>query len=340
MRSMVQHYDAKRSLMWELLLRKHAGSSDLREWGPGMQLVKFRERETALPLIARNQKLPFQTSDHSRMTGAGAICVLVVVTFLAVSVPVRGQCAAHKSASELLRAVVESELNAEASDHTHWRYQVKTLRAGKEKEQVKVVIETSEGDIDRLRSVDGKALTSQAEKQEEKRIQNLVHNPEALRKFRRAQQEDARRTEQMFRILPNAVTVTCGEHRGNLVEITFRPNPDFHPSSHEASVFHDMEGRIWVNDRDNRLAEIDGKLVKNVEFGGGLLGHLDKGGEFHVKQSELAPGHWGIILLHVDMHGRALFFKTIGVQQNEERTNFQQLPDSLTPAQAAQELVK
>jgi hypothetical protein len=67
---------------------------------------------------------------------------------------------------------------------------------------------------------------------------------------------------------------------------------------------------------------------------------LDKGGEFHVKQSQVAPGLWEITLLHVNMHGKALFFKTIAVQENEIRTNFQRVPDNLTLSEAAQQLQK
>jgi hypothetical protein len=77
-----------------------------------------------------------------------------------------------------------------------------------------------------------------------------------------------------------------------------------------------------------------------VKFAGGLLGHLDKGGEFHVKQSEVAPGYWEITLLHVNMHGKALFFKTVAVQENEMRTDFQRVPANMTLAEAAEQLQK
>lgn len=66
----------------------------------------------------------------------------------------------------------------------------------------------------------------------------------------------------------------------------------------------------------------------------------DKGGAFRVKQAEVAPGHWDITLLHVNMHGRALFFKTISVQQDEMRSNFCRVPDNLTLPQAAEKLEK
>jgi len=272
------------------------------------------------------------------MLCTSVIEALIAFIILSFAIPAGAQCAAGKSASELLRTAIAGELKAELNDHTHWRYQVK--KGNPPKEESETVVETGEGDIDRLRSVDGQPLTPEREKQEDKRIEALVHNPDALRKLQRAQKEDARRTEDLLKILPNAVTATCGEHRNDLVEILFQPNPDFHPSSREASVFHAMSGRIWIDAKRYRLAEIDGHLTRKVEFGGGLLGHLDKGGEFHIKQAEVAPGHWEINLMHINMHGRVLFFKTIGVQQYEERSNFRELPDHLTPAQIIEELRK
>jgi hypothetical protein len=239
-------------------------------------------------------------------------------------------------AGELLRRAVDGELKAQAADHTEWMYQTRVRDDGKD--QVKTVIETLEGDLERLRAVNGKPLTPEQEKQEDQRIDGLIHNRREQRRLRRAKEEDGQNTERLFKMLPEAMTARYGSRQGDLVEILFTPNPNFHPPSHEAAVFHGMEGRIWINARENRLAEIEGHLIETIKFGGGLFGHLDKGGEFHVKQSEVGPGHWEITLLHVNMHGKVLFFKTIGVQQDETQNNFQQVPDNLTLAQAEEEL--
>jgi hypothetical protein len=239
-------------------------------------------------------------------------------------------------AGELLRRVVNSELKAQANDHSHWMYEVKAGVSGKE--QVKVAVQTREGYLDRLKFVNGQPITPEQEKQEDQRIARLLKKPDEQKKQRSAQEQDAQKTERLFQMLPDAVTASYGKREGELVEILFKPNPHFHPSSHEAAVFHAMTGRIWINTRENRLVEIEGHLTRGVKFGGGVLGHLDKGGEFHVKQSEVAPGLWEITLLHVNMHGKALFFKTIAVQENEVRTNFQRVPDNLTLSEAAQQL--
>ncbi len=88
------------------------------------------------------------------------------------------------------------------------------------------------------------------------------------------------------------------------------------------------------------MAGIAGRLIKSVKFGGGLLGHLDKGGTFEVKQERVIEDYWELTALDVQMRGKALFFKTIGVQQKYVRSRFKRLPDDLTPAQAAEMLRK
>lgn len=267
--------------------------------------------------------------------------IAIFATFLGFCAPAwpAGTSSGDKlPATELLRKVVDSELKAEANDHSHWMYQVREQHHGKE--EVRLVVQTSQGELDRLRSVDGRPVTSEQEKREDERIENLLRNREQQEKRQHAQHEDAQRTERLFKLLPDAVSAKYGEQRGEVVEILFAPNPEFHPSSHEGAVFHGMEGHIWINTRENRLVEIQGHLVKTVKFGGGLFGHLDKGGDFQVKQSEVAPAHWEITLMHINMRGKALFFKTIGVQENEIRTDFQRVSDNLTLAEAAARLQK
>ena len=73
------------------------------------------------------------------------------------------------------------------------------------------------------------------------------------------------------------------------------------------------------------LAELSGHLIQAVKFGGGLLGHLDKGGQFNVKQEQVSPGFWELTVLNIQMKGKALFFKTIAVQQKMLRSSFRRV---------------
>jgi len=273
----------------------------------------------------------------SQTRRAIVVAAVLIVEFLRAS-PTRAD--QQLAANGLLRKVVDNELKAQAQDHSRWMYRRKIIAPSKHEkgEEESEVIQTKDGDLDRLVSVNGRSLTQEQQVQEDERIQRLLKNSNEQRKLQRDREQDAQKSERMLKMLPQAVIASYGEHRGELVELTFKPNPRFQPSSHEGQVFHAMEGAIWVNDKQNRLAEITGRLTQEVKFGLGLLGHLDKGGQFQVKQSEVEPGYWEVTLLNIDMRGRALFFKTISVQQHEIRSEFQRVPEDLTLAQAAQRL--
>jgi hypothetical protein len=264
-------------------------------------------------------------------SASGLVCVLLS------SAAALGQ-ATDVPASVLLRRAVDGELKAQADDHSHWMYRIKETESGKE--EIKLVVESKDGELDRLQSVNGEPITLEQKHHEDQRIANLLHAPDRQKKRQRAQSEDAEQTERMFKVLPDALSVRYGERKDNLVELLFEPNPSYHAWSREAIVFHEMEGRIWIDARANRLAEIEGHLMRTVKFGGGLFGYLDKGGEFNVRQSEVAPGHWEITLLHVNMHGKILFLRTISEQQHEVRYDYHMVSNNLTLAQAAEELEK
>ena len=141
-------------------------------------------------------------------------------------------------------------------------------------------------------------------------------------------------------MLPDAFTFKSGARRGKLLELKFSPKPSFKPPNREAEVFHAMEGSIWVDPKQSRLEEISGHLIREVKFGDGLLGHLDPGGTFDVKQANVAPGYWELTVLNVQMKGKALFFKTIAVQQKYSCTHFKRVPDDLTVEKGVEILEK
>ncbi|PYX17017.1 MAG: hypothetical protein DMG87_16490 [Acidobacteria bacterium] len=197
------------------------------------------------------------------------------------------------------------------------------------------MVETQNGDLKRPLLINGRALTAEQQQKSDKRIRQFVRNPATLRKSLNEKNQDAARSQRLLKMLPDAFHFNYGERRDDLIQLNFAPNPSFHPPTHEAEVFHAMEGSVWVNSKEARVEEITGHLIHEVKFGGGLLGHLNKGGTFDVKQAEVARGYWEMTLLKVQMKGKALFFKTIGVQQNYSRSDFRQVPDDLTVAQAA-----
>lgn len=236
------------------------------------------------------------------------------------------------SANELARRVVTNELKFQKEDHGHWGYRVEKEDSGRK--QVQEIIETSKGSLDRLLSVDGHPLDAKQRQKENQRLQRLVSHPDEQLKLRQVSSKKAEQGARLFKILPDVFEFTYAGRQGDLVALTFRPNPTFRPPSIEARVFYGMQGEMTVDAKQKRLVELKGHLVEDVKFGGGLLGHLDKGGNFEFKQAEVAPGQWEMTVLDVNMRGKALLFKTIGVQETENHNDFHRVPDNLSLAEA------
>ena len=237
------------------------------------------------------------------------------------------------SANDLVRAVVANELKPEGESHGRWMYRVERERQGKKK--AKEVVQTGQGSLDRLVAVDGKPLSAKEQQEEKERIGNLIRNPSEQQKLEQTRKKDAEQCKAFFKMLPDALTFIYASRDGDVIKLNYRPNPSFQPPSREARVFHEMEGELWVHETQRRLVRIQGQLVADVNFAGGLLGHLEKGGHFNVEQRELSPGQWDLTFMEVDMKGKALFFKTIDVNEKEYRSDFRTVPDGLTLAEAA-----
>jgi hypothetical protein len=233
---------------------------------------------------------------------------------------------------QLVRQVIENELKAENQDHSHWMFRLDKQQSGGAIEADQVV-ETKQGDLALPIFINGRPLSGGEERQAEEHLEQLVHRPDAMHKALNAKNEDAARSQRLLKMLPQAFIFTYGARRDGLEELKFSPNPGFRPPNHEAQVFHAMQGSLWVEPKQRRVAEISGHLLREVKFAGGLLGHLAPGGTFAVKQAQVAPGFWELTSLNVQIKGKALLFKTISVRQKYSRTEFKRVSDDLTLAQ-------
>ena len=90
-----------------------------------------------------------------------------------------------------------------------------------------------------------------------------------------------------------------------------------------------------------RIAKIEARLVKDVNFGWGILGHLDQGGHFAFEQKpvESNPTHWEPAHMLLNFTGKALIFKTIKINDDETTSDYRPVPD-MTVAQAVELLKK
>ena len=101
-----------------------------------------------------------------------------------------------------------------------------------------------------------------------------------------------------------------------------------------------MQGYLLVDAVHDRLASIDGTLFKEVGFGWGILGHLDRGGRFVVHQQELGGNLWEISSVSLTLTGKILLVKNLVVNSTEVFSGFKPVPSDLTFAQALDLLKK
>jgi len=240
------------------------------------------------------------------------------------------------SPRDLIKAVIHNELNSSAPV-VQWKYVLEKEVDGKK--EIRQVVETKNGSLDRLLSIGGKPLTGSQQHDELQRLLQLSHSPDAQSRLAEARKKDADQCAAFLKMIPDAfVFEYSGEHAGpheDFVKLRFMPNPNYRPSTREGKVMHELAGDIWVESNQQRLAAIDGRLLNQVRFGGGLFGRLEKGGHFSVQRAEIAHGQWEVTELDVNMHGKALLFKTISVQQKELHRGFERVPQDLTMTAAA-----
>jgi hypothetical protein len=238
-----------------------------------------------------------------------------------------------KDAKEIVRTAMQAELTADLNDNTRWRYR-DAQRDGTE--TVSIVVETAQGSVKRVISKGGQPLNAAEAAAEDERVQRFIHDPEKLAKQRRDGAQDGKNAEELLRMLPEAFLWKAQSEDAQKITLHFEPNPNFSPPDMQGRVLGRMAGELVVDKKQNRIMTISGKLTEDVTIGWGLLGRLHEGGTFRVERREVAPGLWQITETHVNIVGRALFFKNIGQQQDEVQTEFTQVPEGTTLEQAAE----
>jgi hypothetical protein len=272
------------------------------------------------------------------MTHKAGIPVPVVVALLAGVALAQPPSVMQQPPLTTVKNVIYNEMHPSAANNVHWKYRLEKTSASRQ--ETRAVVETQSGSIDRLVAIGGQILSPAKQDDEANRIMKLANDPGQQRKADAARRKDAEQCDSFLKMIPAAFVFEYAGQSGNAIRLDFKPNPNFQAPSREGRVLQQMAGEMWVDARQQRLISISGRLINEVKFGGGLLGHLEKGGEFSVKRAEIAPGDWELTELTVNMQGKALLFKSIAVQQKEVHSNFERMPNDLSIADAANVLLK
>ena len=243
-----------------------------------------------------------------------------------------------KDANQFVKDAIKHQLEADAADHTHWRYHIH--REDEKGSQDRDVIDTKDGQIARTLLINGQPLTPEQRTADELRMKKLVEDPAERAKRDKRAKDDEEKGVQMFKAIPDAFIFKYEGAENGQVRLSFFPNPHYNAPTRELQVFRSMSGMIWIDRAGMRMSRLDGSLFEDVTFGWGLLGRLNKGGTFSVTQSRVGDDHWEIVSLDVKMSGHAVIFKNINVKQVQRITGFHRVSDNLTISEAYQLLEK
>ncbi len=258
---------------------------------------------------------------------------LVVSLLIGTAICVSAQTQPNISANDLVRRVIQNEDRASSSG-PRYMYKLRTVKP--ERTVVKEMVETNDGTVGRLLSVNDHPLTADQRSTDEKKLNKLLTDPDERKDRMEEQKKDEQRTREMVKALPDAFLYQYdGEEVANgtqCLRLKFQPNPNFDPPARETMVYRGMQGHMLIDPKQERLVRIDANLFQDVTFGWGILGRLNKGGHFLVEQANVGDG-WETTRMELDFVGKALMFKTIKIKESEIATDFRKVPPNLTFAQ-------
>lgn len=238
----------------------------------------------------------------------------------------------QQSALDLVKDVIYNELQDRRVE-SYWQYRVQK-RVGSSTFSA-LQVETKDGPLSRILSRDGKPLTDGEKRVEAERLAKLVSNPGELAKLKQTHDQDEQRLKRLMGLMDGAFLYEYDGNDGGFTRLKFKPDPAFTPPTYEARIFHALSGTLWVDTSQKRLARLQGTLLDRVDFGYGLLGHIEKGGTFELKRQSVNATHWRTCLIDVHVAGRVIFFKTISKDQTEARSDFKPIPSQITVQEAS-----
>ena len=275
--------------------------------------------------------------------------ISLICTALALSAAVGSGTEGPPAVSpiELVRRAVANEMK---SDEQPVKYMFRQRKETPSGSQTRLMVETRDALAGLLVAYNDQPLNQEQRQGEFDRLERFLRDPEELARKRKQEKENSERVKSILRALPDAFLYEydgsetgkpgVGEPGSKLVRLKFRPNPKYYPPTRVEQVLTGMEGTVLIDPQKEHIAAIDGTLAKEVGFGWGILGHLDRGGHFLVNQTSIADNNWSIARMDLAFTGKLLLFKSLNFKSTEVYSDFRPVPPDLTFAQGVELLKK
>ncbi|MGC2744611.1 MAG: hypothetical protein WA672_15660 [Candidatus Angelobacter sp.] len=205
--------------------------------------------------------------------------------------------------------------------------------------ETRSVIETPEGRADRIILFNGGPLSPEQQAKQQHRLEKLLSDHDAFKNEMKDQKNETQRRIRIIKAFPKAFFFDFAGSEKGLLRFNFRPDPDFSPKDRETQMYRGMEGSVWIEPVQERIVRIEGILAKDVSFGWGIVGRLNKGGIYKIAQTQVLPGRWHITMLDVDLKGKMFLVNSFRLQRKETNSRFQPVSSEMTFQKAVKELL-
>ncbi len=205
--------------------------------------------------------------------------------------------------------------------------------------EVRDVIFTKEGRVDRLIAAGDHPLTAAQQKKEVDRLKTLLQRS-ASQTVTPTQDAETQRRVKLVAAIPTAFSFQIsGTQESGTLELKFLPAEHFNPQNRETRVYKGMRGVIQVDPRHDQLLRVDGEIFRNVSFGWGILGMLHKGGHFRIEQRQVLPNIWEITEMDFDFTYTVFFFSQSHYVRKTSNTAYARIDPGTGRAEAIQMLL-
>ncbi|MGH9353305.1 MAG: hypothetical protein ACRD2G_14285 [Terriglobia bacterium] len=277
-------------------------------------------------------------SQAAARRGLRLSCVTIAAAFY-VFLPAAASCKALPKDSpshapvdvqRLIQNAAANQISSMKNQPRAYKYAHQEILSGSK--QTTLEVETPEGMVARLTEVDGHPPSEKQCRRNLALLDRIASSPRLQRARLKDQQEETVRREQLFRAIPEAfIFEYAGTDKSTgWIKVNYRPNPDFHPRSHVGGVLTGLAGVMWVDPSSEHLVKIDGRVIKPVTFGWGILAKLYPGGRYQMEQQRLPDGDWKLATLDVHLHGTMLVIKKLNVDMTEIYRSYQEVGSNLT----------
>jgi len=234
---------------------------------------------------------------------------------------------------DLLRQAVANEKLSAKDGYFAWTDRLQKPRGS----VTKLMVNTPQGILSRTVAINDHALSADEHQQDEDRINRLL-DPAKMRDKAAKQREDQQHIERLLLALPDAFQCqyeTAQDDRNFHLQCS--PNPRFSVPNYESQVLQGMNAKIVIDREDLRISRIEGTLFRDVNFGWGFLGRLNRGGHIEIIQSRVTGKHWGMQRMQLVFDGRIVVVKPLHIEETETSWDYHQVPN-MSVAQALEYL--